>query len=1196
MTPDQLSCQNSAFSTFNMVGLRKFIACSWIFIFLSPTPFYSFQDNVIDSPAHVQNFYEIGSIPTQFVRYGENLRFRLAIPELGGDTKISTEAMGIPPGRMSVVPVDERTSDFTYFPSPLDPPILFVVVSATSNLDPKRVVSQQFAIVLESNIVSRRKPEPEPGSSNYIKVIDEPVSTERFEPSYAERARRRVFISGKKIVLDDGDPNNLVKTYNGRIDLKDLFIYAEHLVVSSRLSLPHANIQIFARKLEFQDKDGIVASLNISPCGEENSIADPLRKQCVPWTVGQSAINPGGRDAKGTEYPEGKKAADGANGIDAGAISVFIDEYIINGSQKEPSSRGGESITPPRFILDGGVGQTGGLGVQGDHGSTIPFLTVRDNVTNSDRFIVWHDVRREGRGSSFGKPGVSPSDGKAPKFLHGKAGDGGKGGTFFTDSPFISDSEISVKGGEPGKPGGKTLGGDPGKPRDWLWTYGAYFQESRCRMSIDDVRRCIFTARRGSTNPGPEGPAPDPAMRGSEGTVLRRKRTDDAKVCWLRTESLQSVIDHASDLYLNGLLERTKEELLPYANILSRLPDGFCEGTDLGTLFQQRLDIESILNRINGNLDYFGNPPGFAPFLAFEANAANYEQEIEYSMRVLYLAYWLTNKAGDLVNRQAVVEKGIEDLVRKSKKEIDEFNVTQATIVRLQSEEQRIRDEIAGIEGWVDARNREIERMASESVKSRYDTPFFKKALQTLAFAASAVPFYQPALSSVASGLDSVAKIDPTSPLTSLDDAQNAISAFNSADFQSSARLTSSKLNEMNPANADNLRDAISLATKFRSELNETQNKINQFARRNSLPAGEIEAELSRLKTADLELRKYIIKAEQLNQRKARFIQDTAQFLQRCDEITSGVSKNGLAIDGLNRDKQLIGTAVNQPTLTYLRAIERRAKDRLLKYRYYLAKAYEYQTLSPFPDELGGDLNFENLIKLASIKVEEQSVTGPSIAKTQLTKDEFDRLRIVYEEPMRNSFSEVMTALNNGDSGDARKFEFDYALPDELLEELNSTGSATFALRRIPEYDPALDNQRIRAIKLQSIRTSGDGETAARVEIDFETSPHSLITKGPNMYSFVFSRSYWWSSSYDISRRDGGIRDNPPSGRTHSLLRKILGIEAVSDDKLEVFAQPGFNSDLTIRRRILPSDITVEIKLLRLKFEYEGERRDVRLR
>ena len=65
-----------------------------------------------------------------------------------------------------------------------------------------------------------------------------------------------------------------------------------------------------------------------------------------------------------------------------------------------------------------------------------------------------------------------------------------------------------------------------------------------------------------------------------------------------------------------------------------------------------RLDLDqlyysfsAIREQLYANLDYYGNPKGWAPLLSFEANLQNYQNEIEFAIRVLYLDYWMNSKA-----------------------------------------------------------------------------------------------------------------------------------------------------------------------------------------------------------------------------------------------------------------------------------------------------------------------------------------------------------------------------------------------------------------------------------------------------------------------------------------------------------------------------------------------------------------------
>src|SRR6185295_9447456 len=71
-------------------------------------------------------------------------------------------------------------------------------------------------------------------------------------------------------------------------------------------------------------------------------------------------------------------------------------------------------------------------------------------------------------------------------------------------------------------------------------------------------------------------------------------------------------------------------------------------------------EIETLLHRIDANLDYFGNPVTWVPMLSFEANLSAFQEEVDRAIPILYLAHWVqvaAQKATD-TREAAIAAKG----------------------------------------------------------------------------------------------------------------------------------------------------------------------------------------------------------------------------------------------------------------------------------------------------------------------------------------------------------------------------------------------------------------------------------------------------------------------------------------------------------------------------------------------------------
>jgi hypothetical protein len=130
-------------------------------------------------------------------------------------------------------------------------------------------------------------------------------------------------------------------------------------------------------------------------------------------------------------------------------------------------------------------------------------------------------------------------------------------------------------------------------------------------------------------------------------------------LAWLSPYALKMISAYARDAYLYRYTAETHDMLHEYAVLLNTyralpqwndLPDQW-----RFELEQMHQEMITLLHRIENGLDYFGNPPDWFPALSFEVLYTAYETEIEHAIRVMYLSYWLLNKADDISEKAAAL-------------------------------------------------------------------------------------------------------------------------------------------------------------------------------------------------------------------------------------------------------------------------------------------------------------------------------------------------------------------------------------------------------------------------------------------------------------------------------------------------------------------------------------------------------------
>ena len=106
------------------------------------------------------------------------------------------------------------------------------------------------------DVVQHRAAAPDPGEPKYIKHSAQVIGAERFND--LQRPVRRVTISGVHLSFDTTDSRDVVREYNGKEDIEELYVIADTVVVSRPLRFPQTDVFILCRALEFKGTDAVI--------------------------------------------------------------------------------------------------------------------------------------------------------------------------------------------------------------------------------------------------------------------------------------------------------------------------------------------------------------------------------------------------------------------------------------------------------------------------------------------------------------------------------------------------------------------------------------------------------------------------------------------------------------------------------------------------------------------------------------------------------------------------------------------------------------------------------------------------------------------------------------------------------------------------------------------------------------------------
>ncbi len=129
---------------------------------------------------------------------------------------------------------------------------------------------------------------------------------------------------------------------------------------------------------------------------------------------------------------------------------------------------------------------------------------------------------------------------------------------------------------------------------------------------------------------------------------------------WLHPLGVQKALEYARDLFLGGERVETEAMLADYdAALALDPPTGGAWETDSAHWMAAQSEVASMLARLRGHLDYFGNAAGYTPLLSLPSTVKLYGDETQRAMRLLLLAGWIEAKEREAKEASAILNDAI---------------------------------------------------------------------------------------------------------------------------------------------------------------------------------------------------------------------------------------------------------------------------------------------------------------------------------------------------------------------------------------------------------------------------------------------------------------------------------------------------------------------------------------------------------
>ncbi|HUG10629.1 MAG TPA: hypothetical protein VMM36_06425 [Opitutaceae bacterium] len=1081
--------------------------------------------------------HEIGSIPPLRVWYSAQAQaeFFVEATALGTGATLSAtfdSGDGIAGSRT----FDAATGRFRYVPAPTDAQpfsVTFEGVNGSASAAQTVVITPLRPLPAES-VVFGLQPKgalPDGASTDFLdvatKVIKGTLSAQTVWFNTLNRPSvRSVTIVGKTVVLEPDHPNGLWG-FNNAADIRDLTIHAEILVIRGALELPQTNIEIRATEVRFEDQEGKPAA----------SISTK------PLSIGTQPA----------------QFFDGRAGHNGGGLVLFADAVTGAGSAK-------------RFILSGGNGERAGQGKKGDNGANRPVV---HEIKNGIYGFKWTDnntiyAHFDGLFDTSAGSTTWPGDGK-PATAGGKPGIAGDGGSVLSNLDL--SAWIVNAGGVQGTVATYQSGGTGGTPRQ---AWRRYYTSSGLK-SYDE---------RFSTN-GSGASGPNSAkISGAVGAIT----ASPGDLRWLSPLALEKVLMHVRQAYLAQHFDFVRETLADYVELLelaNSLPEwAALDAAEHRKLLQILDEMRMLRHRVDSNLDYFGNPAGWVPMLSFEVTKLAFENEIPRALRVMYLDYWLRNRANAQQRKVDTMTQLRTQLREQILADRAAYDTAVAAVPELQYQARQVQDEINQVKT-------DIETIKNDLLPKAKNIALLKKTARALGAIAEVIPVGQPFVGVAGNVLGRLPDVDPDKPFE-----QNALiigtavagdvadSEMESATLALKARLGALDSDDIDNAVASRTDEIRAMQKPVMDLLGESLNQM----RTTQNPSPEVEAELQRLLADEPGFKVLSKRLKKLDGQKLEFATKLAQTFQEVSRLSLAITRDLLTIDILNRNIADVTIELDAETLGALDEMTQRARDRLLRYHYFMARAYEYRML----DAYDGDLD---LTKITDRFTTLGTATGPN-----LTADEFDSLRAVYEDQIS---SVVFTILNTYNSNrPTLSAPVRLTLPAAILDELNAGNPAALNLNSLGIFLPDQENVRIVNLKVleMDVTYTGSKDDIFYADVIFQHSGVSRLQKEGETHLFRHyneeTRSkIEWASRFDPF--DSSIDPVQPAAADQSLLKAMLstGSSSPSTDDLLLYSRPAADAELILSRQINSRNgAALTITRVRIELQYDFSRMSDQIR
>jgi hypothetical protein len=720
---------------------------------------------------------------------------------------------------------------------------------------------------------------------------------------------------------------------------------------------------------------------------------------------------------------------------------------------------------------------------------------------------------------------------------------------------------------------------------------------------------------------------------------------------------LRALARYIRDLYVNGHYDLVREEIASNMEIIAEME---LESTVSDELAQLRHELQTMHYQITNHLDYFGNPNGWVPMLSFEVTASAFEKEIDRALEVLYLTYWIGEKQNSIeqkIDAMSLAGSLLEDELGNN---MDSFQIVRQAVPGMLTNLAEIENQIGVDVSTLQSLDGELRRQAAQSLK---ETPW-SKAVKMAGVVSQMlpIPYVQPMLGTIGKGAsemfsgfdphevewDQINLSDVGAPIiqgagvgtTVLKQGLDTWATSVGEDIEKYKEASEAgKLNGFVDAckkdpppstvvdggvpsdagapkgnydgkdnaclaqEATDLKETLGKLSGYAEQIGTGLQELSEITKESEIPEAEVERVFQELRASAPEFNVVGGSLADLMLGKQRVMQEVNAAQTHLANLTNGITHNMRALTNISAEvTNLYEIKLSYGAQMYLDEMEARAKDRLLKYHYYLAKAYQYRMLKPY----------EGKLDLSSLFDEFRDLADATDSDGTLSQDEFNVLKGLYTAALSEVTAAIFDELQSTPPEDTLFASFELT-PGEL-DKLNAAGQVIINLRDRGIF--ARDMENIRIVDLRTLvlqvhpEKTGEYGANAQMWLTFEHSGDSLINSNGQMYWFTHYNSenvnpIAWTTAYDAFgvvstdreeqcrvydefRGEGSICESTISAANESLLAYLLSEDGKDTTDLMKYSRPAAWANILVKKEVSTSSGEgMVLDKLRIDLQYD---------